>query len=90
MSSGTMGIKLTEATKSRLRALGDKMDRSTHWIMKTAIERYLTEQERYWQERQEDLERWESYLYSGEGVAHEEVAQWLDSIGTDDERPCPR
>lgn len=88
--ASTIGIKLDDQAKLRLKALGEKMDRSAHWIMKTAIEQYLTEQERYWRERQEDEDRWEHYLLTGDAVAHDKVALWLESIGTPAELPCPR
>lgn len=83
------GIKLDEHTKTRLASLGDKIERSPHWIMKKAIQHYLDEQERYWQEREEDMKRWEDYSLTGESVDHDQVIEWLDSIGTNQETPCP-
>ncbi|MBD2682406.1 MULTISPECIES: hypothetical protein [Nostoc] len=32
----------------------------------------------------------EAYRSKGSGVAHEHVREWADSLGTDEERPCPR
>ena len=89
MSIISTGIKLDEETRNRLQTLGQKIDRSPHWLMKTAIEHYLEEQERYWQEREEDMKRWQDYQLTGDAVPHSEVSEWLASIGTDDERPCP-
>lgn len=86
----TTGIKLDKETKKRLKALGEKLDRSPHWIMKTAIESYIDEQERYWQEREKDMKRWEHYMLTGESVPHEKVSAWLDTIGTDKETECPK
>jgi len=85
----TTGIKLDKSTKDRLKSLGNQIDRSPHWIMKTAIEEYLTNQERYWQERQEDLARWENYQLTGEGIPHADVGKWLDDIATGKEPSCP-
>ncbi len=85
----TRTIKLDEQTQGRLRELGEKMDRTPHWLMKTAIEKYVTEQEKYWQEREEDLDRWNDYLATGDAVPHEDVSVWLESIGTSSEKPCP-
>ncbi len=85
----TTGIKVTDDMRERIKALGEKMDRSPHWIMKAAIEKYLVEQERYWREREEDDERWRNYLRAGNGVPHEKVAAWLRSIGTADEKEWP-
>ena len=86
----TTGIKLPEQIRERIKTLGQKMDRSSHWIMKTAIERYLDDQERYWREREEDMQEWQDYLAVGEGVPHGQVKAWLESIGTKEEKECPR
>ena len=32
----------------------------------------------------------EDYRCKGSGVAHNIVREWADSLGTDEERPCPR
>ena len=40
--------------------------------------------------RQEDMQRWENYLRTGHSIPQEQVAEWLASIGTDHELPCPK
>ena len=85
----TQSIKLDEQIQDRLKELGEKIDRSPHWLMKTAIDKYLTEQEAYWREREEDLARWNDYLVTGGAIPHEDVSKWLDSIGSENEKPCP-
>ncbi|MBO3463932.1 hypothetical protein G7B40_022065 [Aetokthonos hydrillicola Thurmond2011] len=32
----------------------------------------------------------EAYLHKGSGVSHERVREWVENLGTDTERPCPR
>jgi hypothetical protein len=32
----------------------------------------------------------EEYKRTGNGVPHEQVREWLDSLGTDQPRPCPK
>lgn len=86
----TAAIKLDEPTRQRLKSLGQKLDRSPHWIMKKAIEQYLSDQERYWREREEDEARWQEYQTTGHAIPHAEVARWLESLGTDHELPCPK
>jgi Arc/MetJ-type ribon-helix-helix transcriptional regulator len=39
--------------------------------------------------RQEDQQRLDKYRQTKQGVPHDQVAAWLDSIGTDHEKPCP-
>ncbi len=90
MRTHTTGIKLETETRDRLQSLAEKMDRSPHWVMKTAIEHYVSQQEQYWQEREDDMQRWQDYQLTGDGVPHDQVAAWLDQFGTDDETACPR
>lgn len=88
--ASTTGIKLGSELRERLKVLGEKLDRAPHWIMKTAIEQYLSQQEQYWREREEDTRRWEHHLMTGDAVAHERVSVWLESVGTAKEQKCPR
>ena len=85
----SVAVKLDSETRSRLQALGNLRDRSPHWLMRTAILQYLDREETYEREKREDQERGERYVLTGEAVAHKAVAEWLDSIGSDAERPCP-
>jgi putative addiction module CopG family antidote len=39
--------------------------------------------------RAEDLRRLQNYRETGQGMPHEQVANWLSSIGADRELPCP-
>jgi predicted DNA-binding protein len=55
----TQGIKLDNATQARLKALAIKRDRSPHWLMRTAIERYLAQEEQYEKEKAEDMAAYE-------------------------------
>lgn len=74
----TVGVKLDEETRDRLRKLGEAKQRSAHWLMKEAIARYLDAEERYEQEKAEDEARWQRYLDTGEH--HEDLGAWLDEL----------
>ena len=39
--------------------------------------------------RQEDQQRLQNYRETGYAISHDRVAEWLDSIGTENELPCP-
>jgi predicted transcriptional regulator len=77
----TMGVKLDVETRERLKALGEKKERSPHWLMTRAIQEYLDREEAYEREKQEDLERWRQYVDTGEYVDHETVKDKLTTLG---------
>ncbi|HEX4054710.1 MAG TPA: hypothetical protein VHX86_10635 [Tepidisphaeraceae bacterium] len=86
----TQGIKLDDATRARLKELGKLKQRSPHWLMKTAIERFLEQEERYEREKREDMERWQQYQLTGRAVPHGEAAKWLNDLADGKSAPCPK
>ncbi len=89
MAETTMGIKLDPQTRERLKELGQRKDRSPHWIMKAAILEYLLREERYEREKEEDRARWETYQRTGAHISNDAMNVWLDHWGTDAEKECP-
>lgn len=71
-------VKLDFSLKERLRHLGEIKERSIHWLMKQAIEHYVTEQEQLENLKQETLKRWQE-VERGEVITHDEVSGWLDT-----------
>jgi len=90
MATTTLGIKLDEQTRERLKALAEAKDRATHWLIKTAILEYLDKEEQAGRERREDLERWERYQLTGQAISHATVTEWLDALAKGERKPCPR
>lgn len=84
----SINIELDETTQKRLTILGQKINQSALWIIQQAIEQYLSEQEHYWEEREDDIARWKEYLLTGEHIPHDEVTTWLDSIIANNETSC--
>ncbi len=85
----TVGVKLDDETRARLKKLGEARQRSTHWIMREAIQKYLDREEREERRNQEADEAWLEYKQSGLGVDNGAMMAWVDSWGTDEEAPCP-
>ena len=75
-----MGIKLDPATRDRLKALAQRKERATHWVIKKAIEEYLTREARAEVEREEDEVRWNRYVATGDAIPNERVITWLDEL----------
>lgn len=78
--SATQAIKLDDETNNRLKALAQQRNRSAHWLMRDALQRYLVEEERYEREKAEDLAEYEDYLLTGKVIDNETVASWQNEL----------
>ena len=81
-------VKIDEAMKGRLRALADLRNRSSHWLMRQAIEQYVEREEAREGFKQEAMTAWTSYQETGRHLTGEEARAWLRSWG-EDEEPGP-
>lgn len=81
MANSTVGVRLNEETQKRLETLGKTRDRTPHYLMKAAIERFLDEEEAIEAERQTVLARWEQYELTGEAIDHADVKAWAAGLG---------
>ncbi len=84
-----LGVRLDELLEARLNALSERTHRSKSYLAKEALTRYIEQEEAKESEKQETLARWENYQESGEVVSNEDVMDWLDSWGSDQEKSCP-
>jgi predicted transcriptional regulator len=87
--TSTIGIKLDEQTKERLKRLGAVRSRSPHWLMCLAIRQYLDREEKYEREKREDMERWERFELTGRSVSHDSAAAWLTNLAEGKDATCP-
>ncbi len=90
MSTTTVGIKLDDETRQRLKAVADELNRTPHWAIKTALAEWLERQESALKERREDDARWVRYQESGQAVPQERVMQWLDALAAGQSEACPK
>lgn len=81
MSVSSIAVKLDDDIRERLHTLGIAQDRSTHWLMKRAVVEFLEKEERYQQELAEDTARWENYVLTGDAIAHDDMKNWLHTLG---------
>jgi predicted transcriptional regulator len=81
-------VKLEEATKTRLQNLGKIKQRSTHWLMKQAINQYLEHEEEVEANKQDTLQRWKE-VENGLVFENSKVLDWLNSWGTKEEKEQP-
>ena len=76
----TMGVKLDNKTRERLKALGEQKERSPHWLMTRAIQEFLDREETYEREKQEDMQRWQQYTDAGEYISHDKMKDKLTGL----------
>lgn len=76
----TQAIKLDDETNRRLKVLAHQRNRSAHWLMRDALERYLIEEERYEREKAEDLAEYEDYIMTCRAIDNDTVASWLNEL----------
>ena len=84
-----LGVRLDEQLENRLAILAEKTQRSKSFLAKEALILYLEQEERKQRENELTLARWEEYQETGEVVSNDEMVEWLDSWGTEQEKPCP-
>ena len=81
-------VRLQNEIEDQLDALAKKLKRSKGWIINEALSEYLSKQER-------EQERWKQTLAAMESVAQgkivdgNEVHDWLNSWGTQNELQAP-
>ena len=82
-------IKIDDALKARVQQLAELRQRSAHWIMREAIEQYVSREEAQESFKQEALASWTAYQESGQHLTGKEVRAWLKTWGTDAESRLP-
>ncbi|MBU2740889.1 ribbon-helix-helix protein, CopG family [Acidithiobacillus thiooxidans] len=85
----TVSVKLDNDIRDRIRHLADVRHRTTHWIMRQAIEEYVEREEKREAFRQGTLKAWEEYQETGLHVTGDEVIAWLETWGDDNEQTAP-
>jgi predicted transcriptional regulator len=76
-------IRLDEATKGRVQQLAAQRGRSAHWIMREAIRQYVEREEARESFKNEASASWATYQENGRHLIGQEIADWLNSWGTD-------
>ena len=89
MSATPVAVRLGEPLKERVRALADHKNRPMHWLMREAIEQYVTREVQRESFRQETLDAWRAFQETGLHVTGDEAVAWLSSWGEENELPAP-
>lgn len=86
--SQTVSVRLDEETLKQLDMMAKVADRSRAWLMSQAVKQYVMHEA--WQI--EAIKKSLVKLESGTAryASHDDVAEWLASWGTDQEKACPK
>jgi len=83
-------VKLDDKLKSRIQKLAATRQRSPHWIMREAIQQYVEREEARENFKQEAQASWTAYQETGRHLTRDEVRNWLNTWGTDEETESPQ
>jgi len=82
-------LKIDDELKRRVKQLASQRRRSSHWIMLEAIQQYVEREEAREDFREEALASWQAYQETGRHLSGQEVRNWLQTWGADDEEAAP-
>ncbi len=89
MSTSSTSVKLEPELKERVQKLALARKRTSHWLMKEAIEQYVAREEVRETEHREAMASWQHYQATGLHVTSDELIEWLETWGTENETPAP-
>jgi predicted transcriptional regulator len=84
-----VAIKLDTATKARFKRLAEARQRSSHWLMREAIQQYIDREEKREAFKQDAVSAWEAFQATGEHVTAEAAEQWLIGLEQGQETDPP-
>jgi predicted transcriptional regulator len=86
----TTSLKLDQELKRRVQQLASARRRSAHWIMREAVEQYVSREEKREHFRQDALAAWNDFQATGLHATAEEADAWLAKLeaGEDAEAPA--
>ena len=84
MATKTFTVRVASKIKKRLEQLAESTGRSRSYLATQAITEYLDVNE--WQVT--GLKRAIASLDRGEGIPHQQVKHWVESWGSENERPA--
>ena len=75
-----VSVKIDDTLKGRVQHLADARQRSSHWIMREAITRYVEQEEARENLRQAAVAAWDGYQATGLHATFDEADAWLAEL----------
>jgi predicted transcriptional regulator len=89
MPNSTTSLKIEPELKDRVQRLAAARRRSPHWIMREAVEQYVSREEKREEFRQAALTAWNHYQSTGLHVTAEEADAWLANLESSSDAEAP-
>lgn len=89
MVAKPVSVKLEPEIRSRINSLAVAKRRTPHWMMREAIRQYVVREEFQETLRKDTLAAWEEFQETNLHATAQEVENWLESWGDEDELPAP-
>ena len=77
-----IAVKLEQDIRERIKRLAVTRQRTTHWMMREAIQQYVEREEKLETFRQDGIRAWNDYQTTGLHVTLEEADAWLGKLET--------
>lgn len=85
-----VSVKLDDEMRERIQSLAESKQRSAHWIMREAIAEYVAREEKRAQFDRDAMESLRHYQETGLHLTGQEVFDWMETWGTDEETEAPQ
>jgi predicted transcriptional regulator len=85
----TTSLKRDVELKERVQRLAAVRRRSAHWVMREAVEQYVSREEKREQFRQDALRAWDDYQTTGLHATAEEADGWLRKLEAGEDAEAP-
>ena len=85
----TTSLKLDLELKQRVQQLASARRRSAHWIMREAVEQYVSREEKREQFRADALAAWNDFQATGLHATAEEADAWLAKLEAGEDAEAP-
>ncbi len=88
-NTATTSLKLDAELKERVQKLAASRRRSAHWVMREAVEQYVSREEQRERLRLDALAAWNDYQASGLHATAEEADKWLSKLEAGQDAGAP-
>ena len=87
--ASTTSLKLDPDMKASIQRLAESRRRTSHWIMREAIQDYVSREEKRQSFLRDAQAAWEDYQRTGLHLTNDEMNAWMDKIVAGEDAAMP-